>query len=300
MKADILEKTSSHWVRYSEYEWRTAPGGELYITPKENAQPIICDPLDSNEELVLAAMTLGRMCMSRDHSEEQRRDGIMDFVSRFGLLGLMTALPTTPDFMEYEYVYLPRNPFIKAESMETDDYLRLFFPFEPLDVIKKGVNSLWNVTQDRTMIALAMTFGDRPEAVNMSFQRQYAERYDWLKDQFASWAFTFMTSFLYYEDYDKTDDTTLDLYRQSMAAFNGNAPTYHIALLEEPTIVWDFNSLLLCAQLLFSLMLTDKDRPLRMCRNCTNPFIAKRKNSYYCSPECRTQYSDHLKSGKSE
>jgi len=286
MKADILEKTSSHWVRYSEYEWKSAPGGELYITPKETAQPIICDPLDNKEELVLAAMTLGRMCMSRDHSEEQRRDGIMDFVSRFGLLGLMTALPTTPDFMEYEYVYLPRNPFIKAESMETDDYLQLFFPFEPLEVTKKGVNSLWNVMQDRTMIA--------------SFQRQYAERYDWLKDQFASWAFTFMTSFLYYEDYDKTDDTTLDLYRQSMAAFNGNAPTYHIALLEEPTIVWDFNSLLLCAQLLFSLMLTDKNRPLRMCRNCTKPFIAKRKNSYYCSPECRVQYSDHLKSGKTE
>ena len=300
MKTDILEKTSSHWVRYSEYEWKSAPSGELYITPKENAQPIICDPLDSKEELVLAAMTLGRMCMSKDYSEEQRRAGIMDFVSRFGLLGLMTALPTTPDFMEYEYVYLPRNLFIKAESMETDDYLRLFFPFEPLEVIKRGVNSLWNVTQDRTMIALAMTFGDRPEAVSMSFQRQYAERYDWLKDQFASWAFTFMTSFLYYEDYDKTDDTTLDLYRQSMAAFNGNAPTYHIALVDAPTIVWDFNSLLLCAQLLFSLMLTDKERPLRMCRSCTKPFIAKRKNSYYCSPECRTQYSDHLKSGKTE
>ena len=140
-----------------------------------------------------------------------------------------------------------------------------------------------------------MTFDDRPEAVNMSFQRQYAERYDWLKDQFASWAFTFMTSSLYYEDYDKTDETTLDLYRQSMAAFNGNAPTYHIALLDKPTIVWDFNSLALCAQFLFSLMLTDGDRPLRMCRKCTRPFIAKRRNSQFCSPECRNQYNDEAK-----
>lgn len=30
------------------------------------------------------------------------------------------------------------------------------------------------------MIALAMTMSDRPMAVNMSFQQEYAERYDWL------------------------------------------------------------------------------------------------------------------------
>ena len=31
----------------------------------------------------------------------------------------MTALPTTPSFMDYEAVYLPKNHFIKAETMET-------------------------------------------------------------------------------------------------------------------------------------------------------------------------------------
>lgn len=290
MKADLLEKTSSHWVRYSEYEWRTAPDGAQYIMPKENAQPIICDPLDSKEELVLASMDLGRMCMSRKYDDEQRKAGIMDFASRFGLLGLMTALPTTPDFMDYKAVYLPRNPFIKAESMETDEYLSLFFPFDVLDIVKRGVESAWQIQQDKTMMALAMTFGDRPMAVSMSFQRQYAERYDWLVEQFKSWAFTFSTSVLYYEDYDKIDETARDLYRQAMAAFNGNAPTYHIALLDKPTIVWDFNSLLLCAQFLFSLMLTDGEHPLRMCRNCTKAFIAEKSSAHFCSLECRNKY----------
>ena len=32
----------------------------------------------------------------------------------------MTALPTTPSFMDYEAVYLPKNHFIKEESMETE------------------------------------------------------------------------------------------------------------------------------------------------------------------------------------
>lgn len=38
----------------------------------------------------------------------------------------MPALPTTPDFMEYEQVYLPKNHFIREEVMQTEDYLHLF------------------------------------------------------------------------------------------------------------------------------------------------------------------------------
>ena len=38
---------------------------------------------------------------------------------KYGLLGLMTALPTTPTFMDYEAVYLPKNHIIKAETMST-------------------------------------------------------------------------------------------------------------------------------------------------------------------------------------
>ena len=34
---------------------------------------------------------------------------VLKFVSRYGLLGLMTALPTTPSFMDYKAVYLPRT-----------------------------------------------------------------------------------------------------------------------------------------------------------------------------------------------
>ena len=52
-------------------------------------------------------------------------------------------------------------------------------PFDHLDVVKKGIESTRNVSDDRTMIALTMTFMDEPMAKNMSFQRAYAEPYDW-------------------------------------------------------------------------------------------------------------------------
>ena len=79
--------------------------------------------------------------------------------------------------MDYEAVYLPKNHFIKEETMETDKYLSLFYPFDQLDLVKKGIESTWNVSGDRTMVALTMTFMDEPMAKNMSFQREYAEPY---------------------------------------------------------------------------------------------------------------------------
>ena len=225
---------------------------------------------------------------------------ILIIVTLYGLLGLMTALPTTPSFMDYEAVYLPKNHFIKEESMATEDYLALFYPFDKLDVVKKGVESNWNVSRDRTMIALTMTFMEEPMAKNMSFQREYAEPYDWVAQQFKDWAFTLTTSILYYNDYDSIDEDTRNLYRKAMAAFGGIAPTYHIELLEKPTIYWDFHSLLLGIQMMFSFMMVDDAKPLRLCKHCQKVFLGSRANSAFCSARCKNQYNVYKSRGKNK
>ena len=76
-----------------------------------------------------------------------------------------------------------------------------------------------------------------------------------------------------------------------MAAFEGIAPTYHIALLEKPTIIWDFHSLLLGIQMVFSFMLAEEARPLRLCRQCQKVFAASRPSAAFCSPRCKNQYN---------
>lgn len=125
----------------------------------------------------------------------------------------------------------------------------------------------------------------------MSFQREYAESYEWLLKEFTDWAFTFVSAFLYYQDMDKLDDMQKDLYRQGMAAFGGIAPTYHIELLEKPTIVWDFHSLLLAIQMMFSFMLTDENSSLKVCKHCGKVFLASRPNTIFCSGQCKNQYN---------
>ena len=199
MMKNLFEQSRSHWVRYDHYEMKTAGDGKRYITPGKNAKPDVYNPLKEAPDIVLDALNVGMLLMGRKPEAEVEK-AVLEFVTRYGLLGLMTALPTTPTFMEYEAVYLPKNHFIKEESMATDQYLSLFYPFDQLDVVKKGIESTWNVSSDRSMIALTMTFMDEPMAKNMSFQRAYAEPYDWVTQQFKDWAFTLTTSILYYND----------------------------------------------------------------------------------------------------
>lgn len=286
----LFERTSMGWVRYSEYEWKEAEDGILYLTPAKTAQPGIYDPLREYEQIVLAAINIGRM-KSQKKTDKEIQKAIRQFAVKYGLLGLMTALPTTPGFMDYEAVYLPKNHFIKEESMSTEEYLDLFFPFDKPDVVKKGIESMWNINNDRVMMALAMTMSDKPMAVNMSFQREYAERYDWIRQQFEDIAFTYLTSILYYEDFEYLTPDQKMLMQQGMEAFGGIAPTYKIRLLDKPTIVWDFHSLMLGIQMMFSFMLTDQDKPIRICKHCSEVFVASRPSAVFCSPQCKNRHN---------
>ena len=280
---NLFAQSRSHWVRYDRYEIKTGKDGKRYITPEKAAKPDIYNPLKESSEMVLEALNVGMLMMNRSPEDEVQK-AILEFVTHYGLLGLMTALPTTPSFMDYEKVYLPKNHFIKAESMETEDYLALFYPFDQLDVVKRGVESSWSVSGDRTMVALTMTFADEPMAKTMSFQREYAEAYDWVAQQFKDWAFTLTTSILYYNDYDLIDEDTRNLYRKGMAAFGGIAPSYHIELLG--------------IQMMFSFLLVDGEKPLRLCKHCQKVFLSSRSNSAFCSPRCKNQYNVYKSRGK--
>ena len=188
-------------------------------------------------------------------------------------------------------MYLPKNHFIKEESLSTENYFSYFYPFDKLDFKKSSIESGWSVT-DREGIAIIMAMGNAPQAVAMELQKDYAERYDWIVKEFTDLAFTFVTSFLYYTDYDKIDEQTRSLYRQGISAFGGISPTYRIALEKDsPVIVWDFHSLLVMVQMCFSFMLTDKDSDMRMCKHCKKAFVASRKGNEFCSQRCKNQFN---------
>ena len=116
---NLFEQSRSHWVRYDRYEIKTGKDGKRYITPEKAAKPDIYNPLKESSEMVLEALNVGMLMMNR-RSEDVVEKAILAFVNHYGLLGLMTALPTTPSFMDYEKVYLPKNHFIRAESFRPE------------------------------------------------------------------------------------------------------------------------------------------------------------------------------------
>ncbi|MDE7262515.1 MAG: hypothetical protein K2N78_10740 [Oscillospiraceae bacterium] len=125
----------------------------------------------------MAAMDIGMMLFHRK-PEGEVREAMREFARKYDLLGIMTALPTTTKFIDYEKVYFPYNEIVKTESMETQDYLKLIFPLRMLDIKKSGVASAWNATtdDDKYLLPLLMAFRGAPEAMAMSFMRDYGER----------------------------------------------------------------------------------------------------------------------------
>lgn len=295
---NFFEHSKSNWVKYSEYELKEKDG-ILYIKPTDDATPNIYNIIEKKEDIVVDALNVGLLCMSKDKEKEaEQQAAVMGFISRYGLLGLMTTITSTPSFMDYEVVHFIKNRFIKAETMDTIEYISKFYPFEMPDIAKNGVEMRWNISGDNTMMALAMTFTDRETAVNMSFQRTYAEPYEWVKTQFIDWALLFTTSTIYYEN--EFNDSEKELYRQMMTVFNANSPTYHILLLDKPTLVWNFGSLAITVQMLFSLSLTDDKTPIRLCKHCAKAFIPSRPNALFCSSKCKNQYNVYKSRAKEQ
>lgn len=295
---NFFEHSKSNWVKYSEYELKEKDG-ILYIKPTDDAMPNIYNIIEKKEDIVVDALNVGLLCMSKDKEKEaEQQAAVIGFISRYGLLGLMTTITSTPSFMDYEVVHFIKNRFIKAETMDTIEYISKFYPFEMPDIVKNGLEMRWNISGDNTMMALAMTFTDRETAVNMSFQRTYAESYEWVKTQFIDWALLFTTSTIYYEN--EFSDSEKELYRQMMTVFNANSPTYHILLLDKPTLVWNFGSLAIAVQMLFSLSLTDDKTPIRLCKHCAKAFIPSRPNALFCSSKCKNQYNVYKSRAKEQ
>lgn len=54
---------------------------------------------------------------------------------------------------------------------------------------------MWS-SDNREMLAVIMAMQDKPQAVLMSFQKEYAEPYDWITTVFSDWASNHITNML--------------------------------------------------------------------------------------------------------
>jgi hypothetical protein len=298
---DLFGGTSTGWAAYEEYII-VEENGERYVTPGMSAKLRDYDLLQSPVEVVVDALNVGLLCVKPTRNQAPIEKAMLDFCAKYGLLGFMCALPTTPDFWEYETVYLPKNPVIKTDSMPMKEFEKIFFPQVKEDLlIRKGKALAWFLGDlvpegepilgvgERDNYKIILKFKDLPFAQRHGFKRGYAEPYDWLHNQFRDWASMFLSAMMYYEE---KDETMRQLHRRALSAYNGVAPHYHVVLDgETPAFKWDFHSLLQAIQLLLSVTLTDTNRPLRACPECDKVFYATDPRAVFCSKECKNRYN---------
>ena len=109
-----LNSPRSHWVRYDHYELKTAEDGKRYITPGKSAKPDVYNPLKEGPWHCAGCPECGDADDGTQAGSRSGKGCVMEFVTRYGLLGLMTALPTTPSFMDYEAGVPAEKPFYQG------------------------------------------------------------------------------------------------------------------------------------------------------------------------------------------
>jgi hypothetical protein len=88
------------------------------------------DPFAVASDILVDALNAGMRCINHPLGGTKIEKAVLDFCGKYGLLGFMTALPSTPDFWEFDSVYLPKNPVIKETVMEPKEFMKIFFPEE--------------------------------------------------------------------------------------------------------------------------------------------------------------------------
>ena len=290
MKMNIEQRLIA-WPRYSSYEIIADQNGTRYIRPTADAHPWPVNSVRRKEELVIDAVNVGMLVLGKK-SDAVIEKAVLDFVHKHGLLGMMTALPNAPDYMEYEITFLPKNRFIRQRHMKTDDYQKIFFPFHDLEQMRAKLEREpnWDDPEDISLWQMMMNHCDQPDGVMLTTLREYAEPYDWVVDQFKDWAYMVFTTFFFYKDGFIEDLQLRISLQEGMEAYGGVAPGYIILLREKPTLWWHFHSLHQCIHMMLSFMLADEENPLRMCKYCKKIYIAEDESEWFCSDKCKANF----------
>ena len=286
---ELFYDTGIGWMVRRKYVYRKGPDGIEYLTgalgPSVGIRP---RKIPSWEDVIIKAVNVGLLCLA-DKSDRIIHDAILEFVSEYGLLGFMPALPTAPDFLSYDKVYLPTNGFIKEKCMDTESYFRLFYPFqmphgvefEDKEKRKPGESPLvFMKTFNRASV------GEPPERF-LTDRAEYAERYDWLVAQFKDWAFVLTASRFYEENLDRMEAMERVLIQIGMSAYEGVMPSYHLNLNGKLALTWKFNSLMQTIQMIYYLMFMDQDLQIRICKHCGRAYLLRDVSDPYCSDTCR-------------
>jgi len=287
---DLFGKATSRWIRYSDYDAKQDDNGEWFILPSVDSTPVVYDPIECAEQIMVDALNIGLKIVMGDkqfYDDNRLAAEMCVFAEKYGLMGFMTGLPTTPEFMNYDAAHLLKNRFIRKETMPSKDFAKLFFPFD--DRLNENPNPNRRYIKDDGSIMVSLAVRNKPKAIEMAYQKTYAEPVNWMFTQFKDWFVTYYSVVAHNEEKDARE---AEFYRETLAAFDYAVPTFHLEMFDKiPVMVWDFPSLMQIIHLVFGLMITDEKQPLRSCKYCNRVFVAQHPKAEFCQHNCKNKFN---------
>ncbi|MBQ4538457.1 MAG: hypothetical protein II995_02490 [Oscillospiraceae bacterium] len=254
---ELFPCVAPDWVRYSDYEYKLFENSGVRVVPAEGAKAEIYNPMEMAIPMLVDALNIGRICR---HDLGDAEPLVLQFVRKYGLIGLAVDLPLQTDFLSAKEVILGESGFHGlSETMPTSSYIDVFFPE---GYLPEDGEQLGSVT-------------GRGEVYNRIFSPVYGERRQWLIDYFSSLNRRFE---IFYEDPAHAD---LPLRTLRYGVVGGNPPK----------LGWIFPSLKSIMDMALAQCVSSPDTLLRVCKNCGEIYYNEHVRSEFCTARCRNQYN---------
>lgn len=278
-------KFKSTWMKYNAYEIKETSKGDRYVVPAEGASFELYDPFENNEDMITDLITLGDQTLSGEIEKEGLEFLVLDFVKKYGLLGLASSSVYNRNILGESMVLLMENNLlkIKEQIMDEETYLSYFIPFadaEDCYMQKLGKHMTLFKAEDSPRF-----YGKRPLILDLIFSKFYSEKVDWILD-FSKKLSTHLTESMVYRGVNLSEGVSI-----MAGKFRAEKISMHIAVEEKPTIEWDFDSLKTMIEVSHFFLMTQTKNVLRRCEQCKKAFVTSRENEKYCSKPCRNLYN---------
>lgn len=263
----IFAQMNGNWIRWSEY--RIHDG---YIMPAENALMMMYDAVAERKEMLCYALNCGRRLAAKESAEEV----CLDFVSHYGVIGWLTALPADIDFQEHQVTYLRYAGYVSSEKMvATKDYIACFFP-QGSELVQNSIAQLTN----------------RDAVFNKVFSKFYGEP--------VAWTATMLLAL--YEHYccgeemakpDLSEKMARDLKRR-LELKESLGLSMHISFKSAMHCSYEMDSLRALLLFTYSQAQCPADKqpsPLKRCKRCGDIYYNENNRSEFCSTKCRNHYN---------
>lgn len=292
IKEEKIEFTA-RWCKYDKYKI-VSYEDKAYIMPDEGAKPSTYDAFDFSNEMLKDILSIAKeLSESKEiiyplkyeilSKDKHFQELTLDFVTKYGLLGMFRYLPESYDFMDDRKLPVRLKGSMTVNS---EEFWLKYYCFEPC------INCAEGFPEDIDYYKLCgfdhsfkQTEGDRLD--DLVFAKKYAEPISELL-YFASRIYDHKQLLIAF--YQETNEDIKEFYGDCINGSRIKTGEMGYRIQDNKIkFEWKFFSLASIIETMLLLNETNGRNEVKLCKYCGTPFIASNIKAEYDTPQCRNK-----------